>query len=200
VFSALMVVFLVGCVEDVSKDKVEATVSEVKEVQKAAGEAWKVDASASSVRALGAKITATHPIDFKTFEGDVTVEGDAVTGVRFTVQMESLVSDNERLTGHLKNEDFFDVANHPTATFESTGITAGGTDGATHTVAGNLTIRGTTKGVTFPATISIEGGAAKARSEFAIDRKDFNVVYPGKPDDLVQDKVVLTIDFVAKKG
>lgn len=200
-----MILILTGCVEDVSKDKAEAVVSdpvvaEKTEANPEIAEVYKVDTSVSTIKALGAKVTATHPIDFKTFEGSVNVSGDQVIGVSFTVQMDSLVSDDERLTGHLKNEDFFDVAKFPTATFESTEIVAGGADGATHTVTGNLTIHGMTKGVTFPATLALADGTATAKTEFALDRKDFGVVYAGKADDLIQDKVVLTVDFTAKKG
>lgn len=190
---------LTGCVQDVGKDKATAEVTEAKERVETKGDVWGVDPTSSSIRALGAKITATHPIDFERFRGSVTVNGDEVTAVAFTVEMDSLKSDSERLTGHLKNEDFFDVPNHPTATFESTSVSAGG-EGGTHTVAGNLTIRGTTKGVTFPATITVADGTVKASTEFTIDRQDFKVTYPGKPDDLVQDNVVLTVALVAKKG
>lgn len=191
---------LAGCVQDVGKDKVAAEVTDAVEKRaEARGTAWEVDPSDSSIRALGAKITATHPIDFERFRGTITVDGDQVTAVAFTVDMDSLKSDNDRLTGHLKNEDFFDVPNHPTATFESNSVTAGGEGGATHTVSGNLTIRGTSKGVTFPATIAMGDGTVKASTEFTIDRQDFKVAYPGKPDDLVQDNVVLTVSLLARK-
>jgi hypothetical protein len=36
------------------------------------------------------------------------------------------------------------------------------------------------------------------KSEFAINRKDFNIVYPGKPDDLIKDEVLLKLDIAAK--
>ncbi|MEZ4316025.1 MAG: YceI family protein [Myxococcota bacterium] len=189
---------LTGCIEDVAKDKVEATVTEAKtEAPKpAAGTAWKVDPGASTLKALGAKITAEHPIVFHKWEGSATVDGGKLTGIEFVVDMDSLEADHPKLTEHLKNQDFFDVPGHPTSKFTSTGIAAG--DDGTATVTGNLTIRGTTKEVSFPAKIEVTADQVHASTEFAIDRKDFNVVYPGKPDDLVQDKVVLTIDFVAK--
>jgi polyisoprenoid-binding protein YceI len=200
----LMFAALSGCVEDVGKDKVAAEVADVEPTQKtepeATGETWAVDASQSTLKALGAKISATHPIDFKEWSGSVKVDGDTLTAVSFTVQMASLESDHPKLTTHLKDADFFDVPNHPTSTFESTKIEAGGKDGATHTVTGALTIRGKTKQVTFPATIAVNDGTATAKTEFVIDRQDFGVTYPGRPDDLVQDNVVLTIDFTAKQG
>lgn len=197
---------LVACVADVGEGHVAATVEEAPApaaapVEAPTGTALAVDPARSSLRALGAKITATHPIDFPRFTGSVTVDGDTVTGIAFEVDMASLESDHPKLTSHLKNADFFDVGRFPKATFRSTEISAGATEaGATHTVKGDLTIRGTTKRVGFPATVTVAPGEVEARTEFVIDRKDFGVVYPGKPDDLVQDNVRMTIAFVAPRA
>ena len=197
---------LVACVEDVSKDKVEAVVEEAPakeapaQVAAPAGDAWTVDVSKSKVEALGAKITAEHPIVFHDYEGTINVDGDTVKAVSFTVQMASLEADHPKLTEHLKTPDFFDVPSHPTATFQSTEITPGSQEeGMTHTVKGTFTIRGETKVITFPAKIESSESSVHASTTFALNRKDFGIVYPGRPDDLVQDKVVLTIDFQAAK-
>jgi polyisoprenoid-binding protein YceI len=90
------------------------------------------------------------------------------------------------------------VATYPTATFTSTAITAGGEKGATHTVTGTLDLHGVKKSITFPATISVSPEAVTVKAEFALNRKDFNIVYPGKPDDLIRDEVVLKLDVTAK--
>lgn len=194
---------LVGCVEDVSKDKVEATVAEAKKVEapamadKAAATTLKVDVSKSSIKALGAKITATHPIVFKDFDGKLMVEGATLKGIDFTVDMTTFEADDPRLTKHLKNEDFFAVEEHPKATFVSTKITPG-KDGMVE-VEGNMMIRGTTKSITFPAKVTPKGDVLAAKAEFALNRQDFKVTYPGKPDDLIQDKVVMTVELTAAK-
>lgn len=201
----LSLISLFACVEDVSKDKVDAKVEEVqpeaaaKAVEPAAapeeaGIAWPIDPAKSSIGALGAKVTATHPITFKTFSGQTKVNEGKLTSVSFEVEMADLESDAERLTQHLKTPDFFDVANHPKATFASTTVTEGSdVEGMTHTIVGNLTIRGETKKVTFPAKVTMTDGNLTAETEFALNRQDFKVSYPGKADDLVQDKVVLTV-------
>jgi polyisoprenoid-binding protein YceI len=203
---SIVLLALVGCVEDVAKDKVEAVVEEVKvekveKVEQAtAGDAWAIDTSRSKLTALGAKITATHPIVFREWEGWAKVADGKLQGVEYTVKMASLEADHPKLTQHLKNEDFFDVPKHPKSTFRSTAVAEGSSEeGMTHTVTGELTIRGTTKQVSFPANVTVSEGEVSAKTEFAIDRKDFGIVYPGKPDDLVQDKVVLTIELVASK-
>lgn len=204
----IVAAFLAGCVGDVGEGKVKAEVQDVPVAEQAKGaEAapataqLDVDRAQSKIEALGAKITAKHPIVFHEWSGKAAMNGDALAAVEFEVQMASLESDDPRLTGHLKNEDFFHVEQFPTATFKSASIEAkAGENGATHVVTGDLTIRGNTKRVTFPAKVAVAADKVTASTEFTIDRKDFGVVYPGKPDDLVQDNVVLTIQLVAPRS
>ena len=67
-------------------------------------------------------------------------------------------------------------------------------------VTGDLTLHGVTKTISFPAVISLDGDTLSTKSEFYINRKDFNIVYPGKPDDLIRDEVVIKFDLKANKG
>lgn len=210
ILPAIALLTLAACVEDVGKGRVAAEIQEVPtEAAPAAAETpsetakvLKVDKSSSKIRALGAKITATHPIDFKDFEGEVTVDGGKVKAVTFTVTMETLESDHPKLTAHLKNEDFFDVPKFPTSTFKSVEVKEGSkAEGEwSHTVVGDFTIRGNTKRISFPANIKVDGEKVQATTEFVIDRKDFGVVFPGRPDDLVQDNVRMTISLAAAAG
>ncbi|MCB9689349.1 MAG: YceI family protein [Alphaproteobacteria bacterium] len=159
-----------------------------------------VDPGRSELGALGAKVTATHPIVFHDFVGAVGMDGDQVTTLSFAVDMRTLEADKPKLTGHLKNEDFFDVEKFPTATFTAVSLAPSTEAGATHQVTGDLTIHGTTKRVAFPATVAVGATEVTASTEFVIDRKDFGVVYPGKPDDLIKDNVVLKVRFTAPRG
>lgn len=207
-FASLALLTLAACVEDVGKGKVAATVEEVPAATPAPKTpavdvtTLAVDTARSKINALGAKITATHPIVWKDYTGEVGVAGDALHSVRFTVQMATLEADHPKLTAHLKDADFFDVPNYPTSTFQSVEVKAGSDAGGewTHTVTGDLTIRGTTKRVTFPATVAVGATDVTAAAEFVIDRQDFGVTYPGRPDDLVQDNVRMNIELVAPKG
>lgn len=194
---------LVGCVADVGEGKVDAVVTDASTTPTAPAAAvastWRVDAARSSIVALGAKLTATHPIEFHDYTGEVGLAADgSIAAVGFVAQIATITSDSPRLTTHLLKEDFLFAEKYPTATFASTEVKAGSDRaGATHTVTGDLTIRGKTRRVTFPASIAATGDGVTASAEFVIDRQDFEVTYPGKPDDLVQDNVVLTIKFVA---
>ena len=201
-FLPTLALVLSACAPDVSEGRVTATVSEPAPSTEAVvttGALVGIDVAASTVKALGAKITATHPIEFDEWDGQLRMDGDQLTGVEVIIQMNSLRADVEDLTHHLKNEDFFDVTAFPTARFVSSSVTAkSGADGATHEVTGDLTMHGQTQRITFPATVRSEGGAVRATSEFVVDRQDFGIAYPGMPDDLIQDNVVLTIDLVSK--
>ncbi len=116
------------------------------------------------------------------------------------IDTDSLFSpDGDRLVGHLKSADFFDVAKFPKASFVSTEVKKGGDKGASHTVTGNLTLHGVTKGVSFPANVRTTAGGVDVDAEFAINRKDFGLVYAGKPDDLIRDDVVIRLTIRSKK-
>jgi polyisoprenoid-binding protein YceI len=98
------------------------------------------------------------------------------------------------------SDEFFNVKEFPKATFASSEIKAGGEGEFSHTVVGNLTLHGETKKITFPATIKMEGDKVMVKSEFVINRKDFGMKYPGKPDDLIRDEVVIKLDLTLNKA
>ena len=144
----------------------------------------------------GSKVTGSHDGGFRKVSGAITVpEGDlSKAGVEVTIDMTTVYSDDEKLTEHLSSPDFFDVAKFPTSTFKSTSITPADSG---YTVAGDLTLHGVTKGISFPAELSLNGSEISTKAEFAINRKDFEIVYPGKPDDLIRDEVVVKFDLKA---
>ena len=160
-----------------------------------------VDATQSQLGAIGAKVTAQYPITFGKFAGSVGLDGETVTGIAFAARIDSLHVEPAKLQGHLQTPDFLDATAFPFATFQSSEVKAGSDQpGFTHTITGDLTIHGKAKRVTFPATVTVEAGKVQAKTEFTIDRRDFGVVYPGMPDDLVQDNVLLQVAFVAPRG
>jgi polyisoprenoid-binding protein YceI len=156
----------------------------------------------SSIGFTGSKVTGSHDGGFNEFAGTVTLVGDDATAssVEVTIQMASVFSDSERLTGHLQNDDFFDVPNHPTGSFRSTAIVEGGEGDATHTMTGELTLRGTTQTISFPASIQIDDTSVKASAEFSINRMDFGISYAGRQDDLIRELVVLRLNIDAPRG
>ena len=128
ILSPLAALVLVACVQDVGTGKVAAEVTEATPTTAAPAIATtlKVDPARSKLQALGAKITATHPIEFHDYSGTVGLAADgSIASIDFVAQMATLTSDNPRLTSHLMKEDFFFVERYPTATFASTEVKAG---------------------------------------------------------------------------
>ena len=150
-----------------------------------------LDSSNTKVSFVGSKVTASHEGGWNTVTGSLTWSGDVATSsVSITLDMNSLYADDDRLGGHLQSDDFFDAANHPTASFNSTAIAAG--DGADiYTVTGDLQIKDQTHSVTFPATIKVNDGTVSASAEFSIDRQIWGISYAGMADDLIRDEVVI---------
>lgn len=153
--------------------------------------------SNSEIHFTGSKVTGSHSGGFKKFTGGFTVADNALagTGQKIVIDMNSLWSDDEKLTGHLMSEDFFNVAKFPESSFELTGVKAV-TEGS-YQVSGNLTLMGTSKNITFPATASVTDAKAKIHAKFDINRKDFGIVYAGKADDLIRDEVVIELKLEA---
>ena len=106
-----------------------------------------------------------------------------------------------KLWNHLQSDDFFDTPNYPQAKFEITGISTYSTadniedkdqfesentpqgaseiapDAPTHWISGNLTMRGNTKNIKFPAQVSINNGSVSAKAGFNIDRTEWGLSY-----------------------
>ena len=112
---------------------------------------------------------------FKQFSGYAVVDPAAgtVTSMMLDIHVDSVWTQFDKLTGHLKNADFFDTAKFPTAQFVSTKIESGA-DGAFN-ITGNLTMHGVTKAVTFPAKYQVKDGALLMNTKFMLDRSQFGM-------------------------
>ena len=129
------------------------------------------------------------------WKGDVIVSGSVTIDMSSMTQLDTLYKTEEnKLVQHLESPDFFDVSNHPTATFEITG-----SDRAEKTVSGNLTIRGVANSETVNDVVFDEAsGAAKGLLSF--DRQKYNVAYKGSTKDmLISDVVKLSISLIPRK-
>lgn len=191
-------VLIAGC-SDPSKNVEKAATSAPQQAAGAPARASKeyVVRAESKIDFVGSKVTGSHEGGFKNFAGKIQAAGGKVTGGEIKISTRSLWSDNDRLTGHLKSADFFDVEKFPVATFTVTSVEPEGTQ---HKVTGNLDLHGVTKSISFPATIQVSEEAVTVKAEFAINRKDFNINYPGRPNDLIRDNVVIKLDVKATPG
>ena len=191
-FIVSSVLLLAGCAnpaDETADAKVSDAVEAVKSV--AAAKTYSISGD-STISFVGSKVTGSHDGGFSDFSGTIAVaDGKIAPTSKITIQMESLWSDSDRLTGHLKNADFFDVPSFPTAEFV---VTSMSDDGA---LTGNLTMHGVTKSISFPADVDIANESVALKAEFDIKRFDWGIVYKGKADDLIRDEVVIKLDVTA---
>ena len=204
VTASMFVLAVAACDNDPAKDKTRVSAAAPIAATAAPASAVKYTFSNTDSRVgfVGAKVTQKHEGSFQSFTGAVSLVDNDPTKSSVTTEIDvaSIKTDEEKLTGHLKSGDLLDVAKYPKATFTSTSIKLGGDKGATHTVTGNFQIHGVTKSISFPATVKTSGDAVDVDAEFAFNRKDFGIVYPGMPDDLIKDDVVLKLHFHAPRG
>lgn len=195
-------IFFTAC-NDPAADTTKARTGEAAQVASPAaaqGQKYLITPQNSKIEFVGSKVTGKHNGSFGDFSGQVDYTGNPETSrVNITITADSITTDTPDLTKHLKTADFFDVAKFPEVTFVSTEIKAGGENGATHTVTGNLTMHGVTKAITFPATINVTPDAATVESNFSINRKDFGINYAGAADNLIRDNVVMALHVRASK-
>lgn len=180
--------------------------------------AYTVDVANSVVNWEGTKLVGGgHEGTINLSDGRIAVAGGNIVGGEFTIDMTSLAATDleagdgkEDLEGHLKNEDFFDVEKFPTAKFTVVSAQAmpeGSAGSATHQVTGNFTMKGETRSIAIPVTVTMDGDMMNAEaSDFVIDRTEWGIVYgaDGSVADLAKDRVInnnvgLSFKIVAKK-
>jgi polyisoprenoid-binding protein YceI len=120
---------------------------------------------------------------FKDFVGTIKFDDADVTGssVEFTAKVESIDTGVEPRNAHLRTADFFDVAKHPEMTFKSTRVERKGKNN--YVLHGDLTLKGVTKQVQLPFTIT---GAIKdpwgntrfgINAQTKINRRDYGITW-----------------------
>jgi polyisoprenoid-binding protein YceI len=147
---------------------------------------WSIDPVHSSI-GFGVKHfgVSTFRGSFSAAAGTLVTEDGALRSVEGKVRIENLVTEEPQLTAHLHSEDFFDAANHPEITFESTSIEQ--VDGDRLRINGELTIRGVTRPVELDA--EIEGACDDPYGNTrlgisatgAVDRTDWGITWNAPP-------------------
>jgi len=202
--SLFVVSLLTFACSDPAANKPKATVAgaqpESSAAKPAAVETLVISPENSKIDFTASKVTRSHEGSFKQFSGKIERAANDIPASRVTIDIDtgSVETDTPDLTAHLKTPDFFDVAKFPKATFTSTKIERD-SSGNAYVVTGNLNLHGQSKSITFPATIEVTPDSATMNAEFAINRKDFGIVYAGKADDLIRDSVVLKLNVKASR-
>ena len=153
---------------------------------------------------------------FSVTNGDLT--GGAFTIDIKGLEVTDLEKDSDsynKLKGHLMSKDFFAADSFATAKFEITDVqlfvegsvtdkeefktdfapktaTQNMVDNPTHTISGNLTMRGVTKNISFPASVTMTDTGISANAKFNIDRTDWSLSYGDEASavDKAKDKFI----------
>ena len=164
----------------------------------------------------GKAVTHGHNGTMQFSTGELLVKGDAVVGGTVTVDMKTLkatdIKDDVsrgKFVVHMTSDDFFGVATYPTSTFKIVSVTpikGAAKDADNATVAGDMTIKGVTQRITFPAKVGVKDGVAAAAGKVTIDRTKFGLKYGSKSffesigDKAIYDTFDLTFNVIAKKS
>ena len=178
--------------------------------------AYKLQPQLSTLGWEGKAVTHGHVGTMQFSDGELLVKGSSIVGGTVTVNMKTMVAtdikdaENQgKFVGHMSSDDFFGVATYPTSTFKIASVTpikgaAANADNVT--IAGDLTIKGVTQRISFPAKAGVKDGVAAATGKVSIDRTKFGLKYGSKSffdsigDKAINDTFDLTFNVVAKQG
>lgn len=156
-----------------------------------------------SVRHLGfSKVRG----QFNSFDGTVRMSANELDSLQAaaSVDIASITTGDDKRDAHLRSDDFFDAENHPSLTFESTGVRD--ISGTSCILDGRLTIRGTSKPVALETEWLGEvtdpwGGARVAlEATTTINRKEFGLNWNQMLEAggvLVGENVEITLEIQA---
>ena len=143
---------------------------------------YPVDASKSTLVWTAHKVVGFHTGNVTITSGELKMEDKKIIGGEFEINIASLTvtdvtdpSSNARLTNHLKNDDFFSVDKFPTSTFKIK--SANLKSGKDYLIKGDLTIKGITHPIEFPATVSQIGGVVTALAKIPVDRTKYDIKF-----------------------
>lgn len=151
-----------------------------------------INTTTSNINWKGYKVTGSHEGNIKFKSGSLSFNEMTLTGGELTVDMNSLdCTDLQgggkgKLEGHLKSDDFFGVAAHPTAAIKFTKVSSRGVAGE-YKITANITIKNITKEIKFNATVK----DGKGNASIKLDRSEFDIKYgSGSFFDNLGDKTI----------
>jgi len=156
---------------------------------------FKVDVAKSTFKWTGKKVAGSHWGYIKLNSGLLTVSNGTVTSGDINVNMNSMDCQDtpgeygDKLVGHLKSEDFFGTGKFPSSMLKIKSLSAKG--GNQYDVKADLTIKGITNEVSFPANINVKGTELTASAKVIVDRTKYGIRYgSGSFFDNLGDKAI----------
>lgn len=166
---------------------------------------YKVDTDKSTLTWIGKKVVGGHNGTINLQSGSLLFNGKKLAGGTFVIDMTSIkdADKSARLEGHLKNDDFFGADKFTTSTLVIKKVTG---NGSTVSVTGDLTIKGVTNPVTFPANIAwnTDGSVTATAEKIVVNRTKYGIKYRSEGildigDKMIYDNFELAVKLVAKK-
>ncbi|GAC1375398.1 MAG: YceI family protein [Hymenobacter sp.] len=178
--------------------------------------AYKLQPQLSTLGWDGKAVTHGHSGTMQFTDGELLVKGNALVGGTVTVNMKTIkatdiadVENQTKFVGHMSSDDFFGVEKNPTSTFKIVSVTpikGAAKDADNATITGDMTIKGVTQRISFPAKVGVKDGVAAASGKVTIDRTKFGLKYGSKTffdsigDKAIYDNFDLTFNVIAKKA
>ncbi|WP_339701834.1 YceI family protein [Algoriphagus aquimarinus] len=169
-----------------------------------------VNTSESTITWTAKKVTGQHHGKVPITSASLDYQNGRILGGTFEMDMTSLTVEdltdagmNKKLTDHLKSDDFFSVEKHNKSNFKIT--EAKTSNGKDYVLTGDLTIKGITKSVTFPATVAVNAGKITATGKLTFDRTHYDIkfrsgsYFENLADKLIYDDVELDVKLVASE-
>ncbi|QCR23235.1 YceI family protein [Pontibacter sp. SGAir0037] len=188
----------------------DSTAAATEAVLPAKGTPYTVELDKSELKWRASKVVGEHYGTIKLSSGQMTVDKNKVTGGSFVMNMASIeCTDNAKVGAHLRNDDFFSVEKHPTATFviKSLKPVAKAEAGKpNYTVEGDLTIKGITNPISFPAIVTVKDGIATAKADVTVNRVKYDIRYRSSSffenlgDKAINDDFTVSLDVTAKQS
>jgi polyisoprenoid-binding protein YceI len=143
---------------------------------------FEIVSAQSNIDWTGKKVTGAHNGTISIKAGTFALNDDKLIGGNFIIDTTSIkildITDpatNAQFAGHLFSEDFFATDNFPEATFTTTRVDHINNDD--YLVIGDLTIKGITHPVSFPADVLITNNAIKASGKILVDRTKYDMKF-----------------------
>lgn len=132
---------------------------------------------------------------FKTMEGEIDFDENNLGASKFNLRIDvsSINTGNGMMNKKSQIEEWFNAKKYPEIKFKSTKVEKKGSD---YAITGDLTMKGVTKSITIPATMTNSGNKIVFKGTFKVNRMDFHV---GHKSDTVPDEMKINFTVPADK-
>lgn len=166
----------------------------------------------TTVKWKGQKLTGSHTGTVPVKSGTLEISDGVLIGGTFVFDMQGMANEdieNEKsktkLMGHLRSGDFFNTAEYPEAKLVITDVKTINGEGREYEVTGDLTIKGKTNSITFPARINQSEGELEATADITFDRTKWDIrygsgsIFDNLGDKAIYDDVEISVNLMATR-